>query len=127
LQAAPVQGNKVLLARMVTNIIDNAVRHNEPNGWIRVVTDNGGTSARLIVETGGQVLDERQVRDLAQPFRRIGAERTGSDNGVGLAFQSWQPSQPPTTARFPSRLEMAAACESPSPCRSPLNPPRLEY
>jgi signal transduction histidine kinase len=86
LQAAPVQGNKVLLARMVTNIIDNAVRHNEPNGWIRVVTDNGGTSARLIVETGGQVLDERQVRDLAQPFRRIGAERTGSDNGVGLGL-----------------------------------------
>jgi signal transduction histidine kinase len=86
LQAAPVQGSKVLLAHMVNNIIDNAVRHNEPNGWVRVVTGTDATSARLIVETGGRLLDEQQVRDLAQPFRRIGAERTGSDNGVGLGL-----------------------------------------
>jgi signal transduction histidine kinase len=86
LQAAPVVGNEVLLAHMVTNIIENAVRHNERKGWVRVVTEIDGTSARLIVETGGRILDERQVRDLARPFRRIGAERTGSDNGVGLGL-----------------------------------------
>lgn len=86
LHAAPVQGSEVLLAHMVSNIIDNAVRHNEPNGWVRVVTDTGTTSSQLIVETGGRVFDEQQVRDLAQPFRRIGPERTGSDNGVGLGL-----------------------------------------
>jgi signal transduction histidine kinase len=86
LRATPVRGNEVLLARMVTNIIDNAIRHNEPNGWIRVVTGTGRTSARLVVETGGRVLDKRQVSDLARPFQRIGAERTGSDNGVGLGL-----------------------------------------
>src|ERR1039457_1875134 len=86
LRAAPVAGSEVLLVRMVSNIIDNAVRHNELNGWVRVVTGTDATSARLIVETGGRVLDEQQVRDLAQPFRRIGAERTGSDNGVGLGL-----------------------------------------
>jgi signal transduction histidine kinase len=86
LRPAPVAGSEVLLVRMVNNIIDNAVRHNEPNGWVRVVTTANATSARLIVETGGRLLDEHQVRDLAQPFRRIGAERTGSDNGVGLGL-----------------------------------------
>jgi signal transduction histidine kinase len=86
LWAAPVAGSEVLLVRMVNNIIDNAVRHNEPNGWVRVVTGTDETSARLIVETGGRLLDEQQVHELAQPFRRIGAERTGSDNGVGLGL-----------------------------------------
>ena len=86
LQSAPVTGNEVLLAHMVSNLIDNAIRHNEPNGWVRVVTDTGTTSSRLIVETGGRVLDEQQVRDLAEPFRRLGHERTGSDNGVGLGL-----------------------------------------
>jgi signal transduction histidine kinase len=86
LQATPVQGNEVLLVHMVTNIIDNAVRHNEPKGWVRAVTEIDGASARLIVETGGRVLDERQVSGLARPFRRIGADRTGSDNGVGLGL-----------------------------------------
>jgi hypothetical protein len=71
---------------MVNNIIDNAVRHNEPNGWVRVVTGADATSARLIVETGGRLLDKQQVRELAQPFRRLGADRTGSDNGVGLGL-----------------------------------------
>jgi signal transduction histidine kinase len=86
LQATPVKGNEVLLAHMVANVIDNAVRHNEPAGWVRIVTEIDGTSARLIVETGGRVLDSQQVSDLARPFRRIGAERTGSDNGVGLGL-----------------------------------------
>src|ERR1019366_4104071 len=86
LRAAPVSGSRVLLARMVSKIIDNALRQNEPNGWNRVATGTHTKSARLIVEPGGRVLDEQQVRDLAQPFRRIGAERTGSDNGVGLGL-----------------------------------------
>jgi signal transduction histidine kinase len=53
---------------------------------VRVAAGSDATSARLIVETGGRLLDEQQVRELAQPFRRIGAERTGSDNGVGLGL-----------------------------------------
>jgi signal transduction histidine kinase len=86
LRSIPVRGSHVLLTHLVNNIIDNAVRHNEANGWIRVVTETDTASVRLIVDTGGRVLDERLVRDLAQPFRRIGADRTGSDNGVGLGL-----------------------------------------
>ncbi len=79
LQSAPVAGSEVLLARMVNNIIDNAVRHNEPNGWIRVVTSDRRTSARLIVETGGRLLDEQQVSRTgpAVPAHRRRAYRVG--------------------------------------------------
>jgi signal transduction histidine kinase len=82
----PVQGSEVLLARMAENVIDNAVRHNQPGGWIRVTTATGGPLARLTVETGGRVLDQREVSGLGQPFRRLGAERTGSDAGTGLGL-----------------------------------------
>lgn len=44
------------------------------------------TSAHLVVENGGPVLDADEVKQLTQPFRRIGAERTGSDNGSGLGL-----------------------------------------
>ena len=83
---AHVAGSEALLSRMVDNVIDNAVRHNEPRGWLRVATQNGGDVARLVVESDGARLEEREVRELAQPFRRLGAERTGSDNGVGLGL-----------------------------------------
>jgi signal transduction histidine kinase len=39
-----------------------------------------------MVENGGPVLKQDQVRELCQPFRRIGADRTGSDSGSGLGL-----------------------------------------
>jgi signal transduction histidine kinase len=83
---APVQGTAVLLARMTGNLIDNAIRHNQPGGWVRVTTRADGPLVRLVVENGGPVLDERDVRDLAQPFRRLSADRTGDGTGLGLSI-----------------------------------------
>jgi signal transduction histidine kinase len=81
-----VEGNAALLGRMVDNVIENAIGHNRDGGWIRVATGDDGRVARLVVETGGDVLDQPQVAELAQPFRRLGAERTGSDGGAGLGL-----------------------------------------
>jgi signal transduction histidine kinase len=85
-QDAAVQGSEILLTRMVDNVIDNAVRHNEPAGSIRVTTEADGARARLVVETGGRMLDDREIRELARPFRRLAPDRTGSDNGTGLGL-----------------------------------------
>ena len=81
-----VTGSQTLLARMVDNVIENAVRHNQTGGLISVELDPAGETARLVVETGGPVLDQQRVEQLAQPFRRIGAERTGSQHGHGLGL-----------------------------------------
>ena len=83
---ARVTGNETLLVRMVTNMIDNAVLHNHRHGWIRVRTEVEGDIARLVVQNGGAALDENAVKELVRPFRRLGAERTGSDSGTGLGL-----------------------------------------
>jgi signal transduction histidine kinase len=81
-----VTGSETLLSRMVENVIDNAVNHNQPAGWVRVHTAVDGPLARIVVENGGPVLAPEAVKQLARPFRRLGAERTGSDNGTGLGL-----------------------------------------
>jgi hypothetical protein len=86
LGSAWVTGSQALIARMVENIIDNAVCHNTEGGWIRIVSRTAAGRARLIVENGGPLLDQRQVAGLSEPFRRIGADRTGSDKGSGLGL-----------------------------------------
>jgi signal transduction histidine kinase len=83
---ACVTGSETLLSRMVENVLDNALGHNQPAGWVRITTAVEDKRARLVVENGGPVLDPDQVKQLTQPFRRIGAERTGSDNGAGLGL-----------------------------------------
>jgi signal transduction histidine kinase len=89
-QASPagawVWGSQALVCRMVDNVLDNAVLHNTAGGWIQAATAVRGDMAWLVVESGGPVLDQRQVQQLAQPFRRLGTERTGSAAGAGLGL-----------------------------------------
>jgi signal transduction histidine kinase len=81
-----VTGSDTLLSRLIDNLIDNAVGHNHPGGWVHVITAVEANFAHLVVENGGPVLHPDEVTQLTQPFRRIGAERTGSDGGSGLGL-----------------------------------------
>jgi signal transduction histidine kinase len=81
-----VAGSQALLSRMVENVIDNAICHNTPGGWIAIMTRALGGGAQLVVENGGQVLDQQQVAELSQPFRRLEADRIGTDKGSGLGL-----------------------------------------
>jgi signal transduction histidine kinase len=79
-------GSLALLTRMVENVIDNAVCHNASGGWISITTRSNDGRAELIVDNGGQVIDQRQVDQLSQPFRRLEADRVGTDKGSGLGL-----------------------------------------
>lgn len=81
-----VEGSAQLLRQMADNVIGNAVSHNRDGGWIHITTRADSGTARLVVENGGDILDPAEVAGLAQPFRRLGADRTGSDNGAGLGL-----------------------------------------
>lgn len=80
------RGSPALLSRMVENMVDNAIVHNQEGGWIRISTEHDDTEARLVVETGGRVLDQSQVDRLTEPFERLVADRTGSERSSGLGL-----------------------------------------
>jgi signal transduction histidine kinase len=81
-----IHGSRTLLSRMIDNVIDNAVTHNHAGGWIHVEATTNGPAAQLVVATGGHRLDPEQVSRLAQPFHRLGIERTGNAHGSGLGL-----------------------------------------
>jgi signal transduction histidine kinase len=86
LTPARVLGSETLLARMVENVIENAVRYNQPHGSIGILLARDGENARLVIDSAGVILDDAAVAQLAQPFRRLGQDRTGSQNGHGLGL-----------------------------------------
>lgn len=86
LRPATVTGSHMLLARLAANLLDNAVQHNESGGVLAVTTETTGGLARLTVESGGCVIDPQTLEQLVRPFRRRGADRTGSENGLGLGL-----------------------------------------
>ena len=80
-------GNEALLTHLTDNLIGNAIRHNQPGGWIRVATGTDTDTVRLVVENSGPILDPGRVGELVQPFRRAVPDRTGTNGtGVGLGL-----------------------------------------
>jgi signal transduction histidine kinase len=67
---------------MIWNLVDNAVRHNEPGGWIRVITGTYGPGASLTIANSGTKVPADAVPTLVEPFRRI----EGGGGGVGLGL-----------------------------------------
>jgi hypothetical protein len=81
-----VIGNSTLLARMVANVIDNAVRHNVPGGEVRISSGCDGPRVRLVVDSSGPPIDEEQAQQLGEPFFRLGRERVAAGDGTGLGL-----------------------------------------
>jgi signal transduction histidine kinase len=84
--AGEVLGNETLLARLVANVVSNAVRHNVPDGMVVLANGRRDGMAYLVVDSGGAILDEKTVQDLAQPFHRLGPERVRNNSGAGLGL-----------------------------------------
>ncbi len=81
------RSGELLATHLVGNLLDNAIRHNEPHGWIKITTRLESNSAVLIVENAGRQLDQHDVDQLAQPFRRITPDRTNASGfGLGLSI-----------------------------------------
>ena len=87
LAAVEVAGSATLLGRMIENVTENAVRHNRPGGSIELTLEPvNGQRARVIIDSSGPMLDQDAVAQLAQPFKRLSQNRTGSQNGHGLGL-----------------------------------------
>ncbi|MCW2933741.1 MAG: two-component sensor histidine kinase [Actinomycetia bacterium] len=85
LDPAETTGDPQLLERMISNLVDNAVRHNEPGGWIKVRTGSSDAIAYLEIANSGPFIPDDAVPSLFEPFRRMEA-RTGVRDGVGLGL-----------------------------------------
>jgi signal transduction histidine kinase len=87
LAAAHVMGNATLLARMIDNVIENAVHHVQPQGWIALtLTPSGEQHAHVIVDNSGPIFAQEAVTQLTQPFKRLAPDRTGSQSGHGIGL-----------------------------------------
>jgi signal transduction histidine kinase len=86
LAPATATGDPRLLERLVANLVDNALRHNDPDGRVEVGTSTAGGRALLSVTNTGPVVPDDAVDKLFEPFQRLGADRTGPRGGLGLGL-----------------------------------------
>ncbi len=87
LDCAPTLGDQRLAERLTANLVDNAVRHNVPGGWVEVATKIRSGRSVVSVSNTGPVIPRDQVERLFQPFGRLEATRLSRDGlGLGLSI-----------------------------------------
>ncbi|MEV6243828.1 ATP-binding protein [Lentzea sp. NPDC051838] len=76
-----VEGDPVLLAQLVGNLLRNALLYNKPGGTVTVRLDR-----ELVVSNTGPTVPAEAVPGLFEPFRRL-RDRTGTaGSGLGLSI-----------------------------------------
>jgi signal transduction histidine kinase len=85
LDPAETTGDRLLLEHMISNLVGNAVCHNEPGGWIRLRTGKSDAGVHVQIANSGSRIPDDAVPSLFEPFRRMEG-RTGTREGVGLGL-----------------------------------------
>jgi signal transduction histidine kinase len=83
LDPVEVAGEAPLLERLITNLVQNAIKYNDPDGWVRVEVRQ---DARLTVTNSGRRVPPDRVAGLFEPFRRGAGDRLDHGDGVGLGL-----------------------------------------
>jgi signal transduction histidine kinase len=86
LGAAPATGDPSLAQSLVTNLVDNALRHNMPGGHAEIRTSSGTAGAVLSVGNTGMIVPTNEVDHLFEPFQQLGTERIRHSEGHGLGL-----------------------------------------
>ena len=85
-EPAPLDGDLLLVERLVANLLVNAVRHNIADGRVEVRTRVRDGRAVLSVTNTGPVIRPAEVDRLFQPFQRLDRHRASNRNGHGLGL-----------------------------------------
>jgi signal transduction histidine kinase len=86
LDPAPTTGDRALIDRLAANLVENAVRHNQPEGWLSVHTGLDGAHVVLMVTNTGAILDPSRVPELFEPFQRANGRAASGEQGLGLGL-----------------------------------------
>ena len=81
-----VAGDRRLLERLVSNLLENAATHNVVDGHLTIAAGSSGGVAMFSVENSGPYIPAASVPRLLEPFQRMGDSRRRHPNGQGLGL-----------------------------------------
>jgi signal transduction histidine kinase len=83
---AAVSGDPRLVERLVRNLVDNAIRHNQPSGRVDIAARTESGHAVLVVANTGPAIPAADIDRLFQPFQRLAPNRSSQPDGTGLGL-----------------------------------------
>ncbi|TFB75860.1 HAMP domain-containing histidine kinase [Cryobacterium glaciale] len=85
-QATVVLGSPVLLARALSNLIDNALKFSAPPSIVTVSTDIHNSTCTVTVRDSGMGMDDHDLKHAFDRFWRSDQARSRPGHGIGLSL-----------------------------------------
>jgi signal transduction histidine kinase len=79
-----MRGNEILLYRAISNIVENAIKYNRPDGKVLVSCQKTVGNAIIRVQDTGHGIPDDAKDSIFEPFYRIRSNQEGL--GLGLSF-----------------------------------------
>jgi signal transduction histidine kinase len=86
LERVACRGDRQLLERVVANLTENALRYNDPGGFVRITLFKTDHSTVLEVSNSGERVPAEAVPRLFDPFFRVDESRSRESGGAGLGL-----------------------------------------
>ncbi len=89
LASAPTSGDPALIQRLIANLLENAIRHNDDRAVVEIATGVDAEWSDVTVENTGPVVPAWALERLFEPFSRIEEIRTAEaseHHGLGLSI-----------------------------------------
>jgi signal transduction histidine kinase len=78
-----VRGEETRMLRVLTNLLDNAIRHSPPDGHVRITCLNENRALRICIEDDGPGVSPEMLPRL---FQKLVRDPRGGGTGLGLYF-----------------------------------------
>jgi two-component system OmpR family sensor kinase len=81
-----IQGDSILLSRLLMNLVDNAIKYTLPGGQIKISLKNTGEKARFTIHDTGIGIPENAIPFIFNRFYRVDQSRSQRNEGAGLGL-----------------------------------------
>ncbi len=82
---SPLMGDRNQLKRLLLNLITNAIKYNQSEGWVRISLHQKDDDALLMVADNGRGIPAESIPNLFNRFYRV-PDREGLISGTGLGL-----------------------------------------
>ncbi len=78
--------DEVKITSLITNLVENAIKYNHENGWVRVSLDADHQDFKLTVEDSGLGIPEESLAHVYERFYRVDKSHSREIGGTGLGL-----------------------------------------
>ena len=81
-----IRGNRGMLRELIENLVQNAIRYNNENGYVNVMVEKREGSGILTVKDNGIGIPESEQKRIFERFYRVDKSRSKATGGTGLGL-----------------------------------------